>query len=563
MSMHRGIVLITIVVGALFFSGIVDRAFSSRGEAREALVAQSILNDGNWILPRGYNNDVPSKPPFMHWIIAGISLLQGDVDELTTRLPSMIFSLAAILALYFYLARRENKETAFIAALILAFSFEWLRNSTTGRVDMCLSAAMVMGFLGFFSFIETKNLFSFPLASIAFSIATLSKGPVAIILPFAICVTYLIVKPGKFSIQSLFQTLGLFTLSFILPFIWYYLAYLQGGNEFTEMVKAENISRFLGDADKEPHTHSALYLYGTVFTGFMPWTVPLLALVLRGVWANRNFRLPLFLEGVRSNQFLLFSITIIFGFIVFYSIPSGKRSVYLLPIYPFLSYIVSVLLLKISANEFKYFSLTLRVFAGVVLGGVLLVLLFSLFSYEDLSSISTKKQILETHLVTKEIVQGWSWIDYLILLSFIFSTCFLWRYKEYSDKKGIFSSIIVFIFCFELFIQFSVVRPYANSISGKRFSQLIAERIEPDAQLYSYRYGFYGMSFYLKRRIFEVEDSGIQANAYILFFEKEYNNLQSVMKDRFRFIQLEKSDRGIEKVGKLALFGKVEETLRP
>ena len=80
--------------------------FSTRGEPREALVAQAMVTSGDWILPRGYSDDVPSKPPFMHWVIGVVSHLAGEVNEFTARFPSALAALVCLAAFYLFIARR-------------------------------------------------------------------------------------------------------------------------------------------------------------------------------------------------------------------------------------------------------------------------------------------------------------------------------------------------------------------------------------------------------------------------------------------------------------------------
>ena len=41
--------------------------FYTKGEPREAIVALSMLESGNWILPVNYGTDIAYKPPFFYW----------------------------------------------------------------------------------------------------------------------------------------------------------------------------------------------------------------------------------------------------------------------------------------------------------------------------------------------------------------------------------------------------------------------------------------------------------------------------------------------------------------
>ena len=54
--------------------------FYTRGEPREALVAVSMLEQGNFILPM-FQGEFAFKPPMLHWLVALFSLPQGYVSE--------------------------------------------------------------------------------------------------------------------------------------------------------------------------------------------------------------------------------------------------------------------------------------------------------------------------------------------------------------------------------------------------------------------------------------------------------------------------------------------------
>ena len=44
--------------------------FSTKGEPREAAVAISMLESGNWVLPQTYADEFAFKPPMAHWLMA-------------------------------------------------------------------------------------------------------------------------------------------------------------------------------------------------------------------------------------------------------------------------------------------------------------------------------------------------------------------------------------------------------------------------------------------------------------------------------------------------------------
>lgn len=82
------LIIILAIVMMIPFLGLTD--FNTKGEPREAVVAYTMLEHGNWILPINNGGDIPYKPPFFHWCIAFFSLIAGHVNEYTSRLPSAV-----------------------------------------------------------------------------------------------------------------------------------------------------------------------------------------------------------------------------------------------------------------------------------------------------------------------------------------------------------------------------------------------------------------------------------------------------------------------------------------
>jgi hypothetical protein len=80
-------------------------------------------------------------------------------------------------------------------------------------------------------------------------------------------------------------------------------------------------------------------------------------------WWNRFCTYIREMDDVRL--FLLLSIVLIF---VFYCIPKSKRSVYLLPIYPFLAYFLAEYLLYLNRNRTQ----VVKIFGSVMAGQALL-----------------------------------------------------------------------------------------------------------------------------------------------------------------------------------------------
>lgn len=341
---HKNELVVVVLLALLLSLPWLDRPFSSRGEPREALVAQAMVATGNWVSPPAYDGAVPSKPPFTHWLVSLSSLPQGKVSEFTSRLPSAIGFVAFLAALYVFVARRTSSHVGFLAALILMTTFEWFRCGVTCRVDLILSVSMAGALLALFSWSE-KGRRGFPfLAAVLIAAAALTKGPIGIVLPLGIYSLYEVTKQG-ISVRSV-VSIGLQALIIAVPVGlvvsgWYIAGYLQRGDVFIEKIYYENFARFTSTMEDEPHKHNALYLVGMLLVGLLPWSISWLTLAgreCRAVGATLRAWRSVWQSATPLVRFSFLAASCIF---LFFCIPSSKRSVYVLPAYPFIAIIAA------------------------------------------------------------------------------------------------------------------------------------------------------------------------------------------------------------------------------
>lgn len=325
--------------------------FNSKGEPREAIVAVSILDSGNWILPTNYGGDIPFKPPFLAWMISVFALVfnGGEVNEYLSRLPSAVALIAMVMVGYSWAKRERGTRFALIFSLVTVTSVEVYRAGIACRLDMVLTACMVIGLYTLYSIRRPDARFKFLrwLAAWAlFSCAALTKGPVGSMLPcFAMGIYALLCRDRFF--PTLFKMLSLALLA-LLPLVgWFYAAREQGGQAFVDLMMEENFGRLFGTMSYESHEQPFYYNFLTILAGMCPWT---LAVILAMFAWKRRTRSPLTPAG-------LFSLTVALVVVLFYCIPSSKRSVYLLPAYPFIAYAVaSILYSGVAARQIRIFT---------------------------------------------------------------------------------------------------------------------------------------------------------------------------------------------------------------
>ena len=481
-----GFILATVCILTLFlFLG--ETLFNTRGEPREAVVALSMIQDGNWILPINNGVDMAYKPPFFHWLIALISSVTGGVTEYTSRMPSALALTAMVLAGYGFYARRSGATIALLTGLITLSNFEVHRAGVACRVDMLLTAMMVIALYQLYRWME-RDMKGLPVWGIlALSGALLSKGPVGAALPCLVLLIFGVMR-GKGFWRTFGKLFGVGLLSCVLPSVWYILAWQQGGQRFLDLIYEENVLRLIGKMTYESHVNPWYYNVMTVVTGFVPYTLLVLMslCVLKyrkptgsmRTWWERTKKYVREMDDVRL--FSLLSFAIIF---VFYCIPKSKRSVYLLPVYPFLAYFLAEYFIWLKNNHRR----TLTTFGGIMAAlGVLLTATFvavrmgavpeSMFSGKHAAQNTAMLAALrDTSLDIGQTIAS--------ILPLLGAGVFLYSRKK--QRNPIFG---VFIGVFSIFFALDgVYQPLVlNTKSDKPQAEIIRKYV-PQGRVYSYR----------------------------------------------------------------------------
>lgn len=345
------LLIICMCMTTLPFLGLTD--FNTKGEPREAVVAYSILSQDDWILPTNNGGEIPYKPPFFHWCIAAASLLNGGVvNEYTSRLPSALALIAMCASVFAFFARRRSTAIGLLTAVVTFTAFEIYRAGMNCRVDMMLTALSVGAMLLLYRWWE-RGMHGLPWwAILLMSCATLTKGPVGIIIPCVSAGIFMLIRGVHFWPIFIRLVLSGF-LSLILPLCWYVAAYGRGGEEFLALVLEENFGRMSGTMAYESHLNPWYYNIVTLVAGFLPWTIAALTALFIIKWkaAATGLRrdVPSLWHTFRTwigslEPVTLFSLVCAATVFIFYCIPASKRSVYLMPMYPFTAYFLALML---------------------------------------------------------------------------------------------------------------------------------------------------------------------------------------------------------------------------
>lgn len=121
-------------------------------EPRFALVAKHMVESGQWLFPFRGGEIYPDKPPVFMWAIAVFYRLTGSL-RVAFLLPSLLAGLGC-LALVHDLARRLwDRRTAFRAGLLLLFTVQFTVQAKTAQIDALVTFFITLGLYGFLRFL--------------------------------------------------------------------------------------------------------------------------------------------------------------------------------------------------------------------------------------------------------------------------------------------------------------------------------------------------------------------------------------------------------------------------
>jgi 4-amino-4-deoxy-L-arabinose transferase-like glycosyltransferase len=287
------------------------------------MIAHIMAGDG-WVLPLRNGRYLPDKPPLYSWLGAlGAALRGSDGDLLDARLPSAVAALAGTLMVYAAARAMAGGAVALWSALIFITTPQVIITGRDSRVDMVFSVLLTAALLLSWHVWEGRGgRRTAALAGLCFGLATLSKGPLALVLGVLVFGVTAVAAPPATGWRLLHGPLPLL-LSLGVPAVWYVAATVQQGMAFLRLhVLAENVSRFTSGHER------ILWYYLEPFISLgLPWTI-----ALPGAVAGPS-ALP-----SRHRRFLWVWVTVMF---VFFSASLGKRRAYLLPLRPALAILLA------------------------------------------------------------------------------------------------------------------------------------------------------------------------------------------------------------------------------
>ncbi|MFN3967023.1 MAG: ArnT family glycosyltransferase, partial [Endomicrobiia bacterium] len=299
------VILAGIIIFISFYYGIDRCGLFDVDEAIYAEVAREMIDTKNYIVP--YYNYLPyyHKPILYYWILV-ISYKIFGINEIGARIPSVFFSFLLIILSYYFLSSIFDRTTAIFSSIILATNLETIIISKSVLMDSLLVFLITTGVYCFlYGYLtERKNFYiGFYVCS---ALATLTKGPIGILIPVAIVLLFLFFTGEISKIRQLNIIKG--SLIFItIAFPWYIAVSIITKGDFTkDFFFYHNITRF--SQSFEGHSGTIFYYVVILLIGFYPWSSFLPNALIKATRYIKEDKKNLFLIIWSLVPFVLFSI---------------------------------------------------------------------------------------------------------------------------------------------------------------------------------------------------------------------------------------------------------------
>jgi len=325
-SVVAGCLILLVLAFPLYLFGLGSTGLSDPDEPYYALAAKEMLQAGDYLVPLFHGHPWFDKPVLFYWVVlAGFRLL--GVSETGARIGSALAAVCGVVAV-FVLGRAHVRShlAAFGAAIILATSLEYVVLARAAVTDMTLTLFVTLGMLAAARCLSGGGATWAALSGAAFGLATLTKGPVGVLVPAAALVLYVLLARRTDALRP--ALLAASSCGFLLTAgPWYAYMALRYRDLLVGMFLGQgNLGRFMA----AEHRSLPFYYAGIVLAGLLPWSGALPAALLHAVrpasWSGERGR-----DGRPGPLFFLCWFAAV---VVVFSLAASKLPSYVLPAFP-------------------------------------------------------------------------------------------------------------------------------------------------------------------------------------------------------------------------------------
>jgi 4-amino-4-deoxy-L-arabinose transferase-like glycosyltransferase len=315
-------------------------------EPRFALVARDMVATGDWLLPRVGGQVYADKPPLFFWLIA-LCLQLTQSLRVAFLLPSFFAGLGCAVLVYDLGRRLWNRETGMAAALALLFTVQFVWQARQAQIDATLCFWTTLSLYGLLRHLLLGPAWRwYTIGWAAAGLGVITKGvgflPLLVLIPFAILRNPKW-QPRKNSGGGARWLLG--PLAFLAAVsIWLVPILLAARADPTLAAYRDEIL-----FDQTINRYGNAWHHREPFWYFLVQVIPILwlPLTLLVPWMFGHWRSALRSFDLRIALLAVWIVLVV----LFFSLSTGKRGVYVLPAVPAFALLCSPYLTEVATRR--------------------------------------------------------------------------------------------------------------------------------------------------------------------------------------------------------------------
>ncbi len=325
-SVAKQIILLLLFSYIFLFHGIGDYSLKEPDEGRYAEIPREMNELHDYTVPHLNYVRYFEKPPLLYWADA-LSYKAFGISEWAFRFPNAFAAFLVALLLYAFGRQWLGEKTGFLSALILLTSIAFFSMARIVTTDMLFTLFLFLSLAGFCEYYRSGKAPFIYLFYGAAAVATLAKGPVAVILLGGTIIVFLVTEKNLRFIRSMKFFPGI-ALYCVITLPWIIAISLREKGFLYFFFMDQHVLRFL--TSKHKRSGPIYYFLPVLFGGLFPWSV-FIPRALADTWRKRELRL------------LLIWSTIVF---LFFSVSGSKLPPYILPMFPSMALILGAFFCK-------------------------------------------------------------------------------------------------------------------------------------------------------------------------------------------------------------------------
>lgn len=343
--------------------------------AQYAGISSEMAATNSYLEVKDFGADYLDKPPLLFWL-SSISITLFGATNFAYKLPSFLFLIFSLYAVYRFTLLYYSEKTAKNALLILASTQAYFLINNDVKTDGILTSCVIISIWLFSEYFEKRKLKNLIVGSVFIGLAMMAKGPIgaiAVLMPLGINLIYQKKWRDVFNLRWFLVLIivGLLLLPMSYGLYTQFDSHPEKGKSGLYFYYwLQSFGRITGESSWNNGSPWHFFL-GSSIWDFFPWIFP--------------FYIALFfkLKNVLYSKTKVPEITTLVGFIAIFammSLSKYKLPHYIFVTFPFASVILAQYLTDLDFKFWKRWS-TIYYFLGILI--LILFIIFNLFFFSE------------------------------------------------------------------------------------------------------------------------------------------------------------------------------------